>query len=190
DALPIFIKGKRITLASEFHTTGDRARVNQAILDGQGGDAVVEIDESAAGTQIIGFTIQNGIDGISLRAQALILNNRIRHTKDGVDSTGGGGLIKGNIFENNDDDGVDFDDSSSGVIEDNIIAHNGDDGIEIRLHDHEGPPLTITIRGNRITGNGEDGIQLIDYPSLTDRVFYIEHNLIQGNADAGIGLMD
>src|SRR5690606_15911952 len=53
---PVVIKGKRITLASEFHTTGDRARVNQTILDGQGGDAVVEIDESAAGTQIIGFT--------------------------------------------------------------------------------------------------------------------------------------
>ncbi len=187
---PVVIKGKRITLASEFHTTGDPARVNQTVLDGQGEDTIIEIDESAEGTQIIGFTIQNGIDGISLRAQASILNNRIRNTKDGIDSTSGGGLIKGNTFENNNDDGIDFDDSSSGVIEDNVIANNGDDGIEIRLHDHEGPPLTIEIRGNRITGNGEDGIQLIDYPGLTDRVFYIERNLIQGNADAGIGLMD
>lgn len=187
---PILISGKRIIVASEFYTTDDPARVKQTILDGQGADNVVSIDKTATDTQIIGFTIQNGDNGIWLRAQAAILHNRVHQTGDGIDSGNGGGLIKGNTFENNRDDGVDFDNASSGTIEDNRIANNGNDGIEIRLHDYQGPPLTVTIRGNTITGNQEDGIQLIDYPGLTNRVFVIERNLIHDNGLVGIGLMD
>jgi VCBS repeat-containing protein len=111
-------------------------------------------------------------------------------TTDGIDSTSGGGLIKGNLFENNADDGVDFDKDSSGIIENNIIRNNDDDGIEVRLHDYSGSPLNIIIRGNTITGNQEDGIQLIDYPELSDRVITIENNLIQESAQVGLGLMD
>jgi hypothetical protein len=40
-----------------------------------------------------------------------------------------------------------------------------------------------------ITGNGEDGIQIIDYPELSDRRIRIERNLIARNAMAGIGCM-
>jgi hypothetical protein len=184
------IAGKRIILASTFYTTQDRAVIDQTIIDGGGADTVVTIDTDATGTQLIGFTIQEGEDGINLTTQASILDNKIHLTTDGIDSTSGGGLIKGNLFENNADDGVDFDNESSGIIENNIIRNNEDDGIEVRLHDYSGPRLDITIRGNTIMGNQEDGIQLIDYPGLSDRFFTIERNLIQGNAQVGLGLMD
>jgi parallel beta-helix repeat protein len=184
------IAGKRIILASTFYTTQERAVIDQTIIDGGGAATIVTIDNDASGTQLIGFTIQDGEDGINLRTQASILDNKIHLTMDGIDSTSGGGLIKGNLFENNTDDGVDFDNESSGTIENNIIRNNEDDGIEVRLHDYNGPRLDITIRGNTITGNQEDGIQLIDYPGLSDRLFTIERNLIQGNAQVGLGLMD
>ncbi len=184
------IAGKRIILASQFYTTQDRTFIDQTIIDGGGATAVITIDNDATDTQLIGLTIQNGNDGIALKTQASILDNKIHLTEDGIDSTSGGGLIKGNLFENNGDDGVDFDEGSSGTIENNMIRNNDDDGIEVRLHDYSGPRLNIIIRGNTIMGNQEDGIQIIDYPGLTDRVFTIERNLIQGNAQVGLGLMD
>ena len=87
-------------------------------------------------------------------------------------------------------DGIDLDGATEATIENNIIRNNKDDGIEIRLHEYSGPILTVIIRNNTISGNLEDGIQLIDYPDVSDRVFFIERNLIQGSAMAGLGLMD
>ena len=83
-----------------------------------------------------------------------------------------------------------LDGATEATIENNIIRNNKDDGIEIRLHEYSGPILNIIIRNNTIFGNHEDGIQLIDYPDVSDRVFFIEHNLIQESAMAGLGLMD
>ena len=184
------ISGKTITLASEFYTSGDLSLVSQTVIDG-GGNTVITVDSTVGPeAQIIGFTIRNGEDGIATRAKMNILNNHILNTTDGIDSTGGGGLIKSNTFENNRDDGVDFDQASSGIIENNLIRSNGNDGIEIRLHDYTGPELSIVIRGNIIEGNTQDGIQLIDYPSVTNRVFTIERNLFHMNKMAAIGLMD
>ena len=45
------------------------------------------------------------------------------------------------------------------------------------------------MRNNIISGNGEDGIQLIDYTSNSRRVFQIERNVFQNNAMAAIGCM-
>jgi parallel beta helix pectate lyase-like protein len=182
--------GKTITLASQFQTTGDRQFINDTIIDGQGSTVIAVNQMVGPDTKIIGFTIRNGIDGIATQARIHILNNRIVENIDGVDSTSGGGFIQGNTFEGNSDDGVDFDQASSATIEDNIIRNNGNDGVEIRLHQYSGPTLNIIIRNNIISGNLEDGIQLIDYPDLSDRVFRIERNLITNNAMVGLGLMD
>ena len=76
-----------------------------------------------------------------------------------------------------------------GVMEDNIIRNNRDDGIEIRLHKYSGPTLDIVIRRNKIIGNKEDGIQIIDYPDKSDRVIRIERNLIAETSMAAIGCM-
>ncbi|MCK4691988.1 MAG: right-handed parallel beta-helix repeat-containing protein, partial [Anaerolineales bacterium] len=184
------IAGKTITLASEFHTSSDPELIGQTVIDG-GGNTVIVVDSTVGeDTKIIGFTIQNGVDGISATGKFHLLNNRIIDTSDGIDYEGGGGVCRDNTFENNSDDGVDLDGSTEAIVVNNIIRNNGDDGIEIRLHEYSGPTLNIVIRGNIISGNGEDGIQLIDYPDLSDRVITIEHNLIADSAMVGLGLMD
>ena len=188
----ISLSGKTITLGSWFLTTGDTSYIAQTIIDGDGSSKQVIFiaDNVGPETTIIGFTIRNADDGIAPEAKFNLLNNRIINCKDGIDyEEYSGGICRYNIFENNRDDGIDLDDFVDIVIEDNIIRNNNDDGIEIRLHDYTGPLLTYTIRDNIIYGNGEDGIQLIDYHHFSNRVFYIERNLIYNNAMAGLGCM-
>ena len=186
----LVISKKSITLASHFITTGDEQFITNTVIDGNK-QSVIQVTKSAGpDTKIIGFTIQNGDNGISARSTVQILNNHFLHNKDGIDYQDSGGLNSGNLYENNIDDGIDLDGSTEATIENNIIRNNKDDGIEIRLHEYSGPTLNIIIRNNIISGSLEDGIQLIDYPDVSDRVFTIEHNLIQGSAMAGLGLMD
>ena len=181
---------RTITLASYFHTTGEERFINETIIDGAGVNRIITVNKTATDAKIIGFTIQNGNDGIKARGDVQILNNHFQFTKDAVDYQNGGGVNRGNLYENNDDDGIDLDAATSVTIEGNIIRNNKNEGIEIRLHEYTGPVLNIVIRDNIISGNKEDGIQLIDYPGISDRVFLIERNLIQGNSMAGLGLMD
>jgi parallel beta-helix repeat protein len=184
------ISRKSITLASHFLTTGDEQFITDTVIDGNKLSVIKVTQTAGPDTKIIGLTIQNGDNGISARSPLQILNNHFLHNKDGIDYQDSGGLNSGNLYENNIDDGIDLDGSTQAIIENNIIRNNKDDGIEIRLHEYSGPTLNIIIRNNTISGNLEDGIQLIDYPDVSDRVFTIERNLIQGNAMAGLGLMD
>ena len=184
------ISQKSITLASHFLTTGDEQFISNTVIDGNKLSVIKVTKSAGTDTKIIGLTIQNGDNGISARSSLQILNNHFLHNKDGIDYQDSGGLNSGNLYENNIDDGIDLDGSTQATIENNIIRDNKDDGIEIRLHEYSGPTLNIIIRNNTISGNLEDGIQLIDYPDVSDRVFTIERNLIQGNAMAGLGLMD
>jgi parallel beta-helix repeat protein len=186
----LVISKKSVTLASHYITTSDEQFITDTVIDGNK-QSVIQVTKSAGpDIKIIGLTIQNGDNGISARSTVQILNNRFLHNKDGIDYQDSGGLNSGNLYENNIDDGIDLDGSTEATIENNIIRNNKDDGIEIRLHEYSGPTLNIIIRNNTISGNLEDGIQLIDYPDVSDRVFTIEHNLIQGSAMAGLGLMD
>ncbi|MHC4207280.1 MAG: Calx-beta domain-containing protein, partial [Planctomycetota bacterium] len=187
----ILLAGKSVVLASWFLTTGDTSYISQTVLDGSGGTSVITIENSVGtATSIIGLTIQNAVDGIFPHAIFDILNCRIINTNDGIDyESGSGGLCKFNIFENNNDDGIDLDGDIDIIIEDNIIRNNGDDGIEIRLEPYNGPVLNCIIRNNEIYGNDEDGIQLIDYDTVSDRFFLIERNVIYNNVMAGLGCM-
>jgi hypothetical protein len=182
---------KAVTLASWFATTGDPAYIEQTILDGGGGAAVISIPSGAEdGAAIIGFTIQNADDGIAPWARFDLLHNRVRLTTDGADyEDGSGGICRHNVFEDNGDDGVDLDSAIDIVVESNVMRNNGGDGMEIRLQPYTGPTLHYVIRGNQIHGNGEDGIQLIDYDVPTDRRFEIAGNAIHDNAQAGLGMM-
>jgi len=186
------ISGKAIRLISEFAQSGDPAIISGSVIDGQlsGSKAAITIQNDSTGTEINGFTIQNAEAGISARSNTFIVNNRFIGTVDGISVTNTNVEIRNNTFEQNTDDGIDFDEISSGIIENNIICNNGNDGIEVRLHNYTGDPLNITIRGNFIANNQDDGIQLIDYPKVTPRVFLIERNIIVDNGKVGIGLMD
>ncbi len=198
----VTLAGKSIHLASWFLVTQDPRDVLRTVLDGSLSDPDIEdditpmaqwvilIDESAGPqTTVLGFTIRDGEDGIDCKAQARILHNRIVNNVDGIDFENGGGLCQFNEFVANDDDGVDYDDSSRGVVANNVMRDNDDDGMEIRLHPYTGERLAILVRDNVMTGNGENGIQLIDYPELSDRAITIERNVIANNAMAGIGCM-
>jgi len=186
----IQIVGKTISLVSHFYTTNDPSLIEQTIIDGRG-STVITVDPSVGpATKIMGFTIQNGNDGISTAATLQILHNRFIGNRDAIDYEGGGGLCRHNLFENNGDDAIDLDRQTAVIIEDNLIRHNGDDGIEIRLQPYRGPTLDVIIRRNTIMGNDEDGIQLIGYGESSDRFFLIERNLIKDNVKAGLGLMD
>jgi hypothetical protein len=190
------LEGKTITLASHFHTTGDKGHIQKTIIDGgqKGGEEDEKLLYAAPSvgkeTTIIGFTFQNAEGGFDCHAMVRLLHNRFRDIGgDAIDFESGGGLCAHNVFEDCGDDAIDLDEASAGVFERNLIKSMGDDGIEVRLHPYSGPPLTIKLRDNVIIGSEEDGIQLIDYPGLSPRTFFIERNLIVGSAMAGIGCM-
>jgi parallel beta-helix repeat protein len=184
------ISGKRITLASRYHTTGDRAYIDQTILDGNNGTWALRVLPGDGEVEIVGLTLRNADDGLRATGKVRFVDNRVTATGDGIDfGDGSGGLVKDCVFEGNSDDGIDLDNGVSARIEGNVIRSNGDDGIEIRFQAYTGPRLFVTIRDNLITGNGSDGIQLISYDLSTPRTVHIEHNLILDNAKAGVGMM-
>jgi hypothetical protein len=191
--------GKSVRLVSNFDNSHDQADVLRTILDGitvddagrvRPRDQVILVEENAGpATEVIGFTIRNGDDGISCHADIHIAHNYFTGNDDAIDYEGGGGLCEHNKFEKNTDDAVDYDEACDATVVHNEIIDNEDDGIEIRFQPYRGQTLQLTIRDNIITGNAEDGIQIIDYPEMSDRRVRIERNLIAGNAMAGIGLM-
>ena len=184
----IFISRVDITLASNYVESQDETDIRATVIDGQG-ETVLDIRNVGPTTTIVGLTIQNGNDGISARSKIQLLHNRIIGNVDGIDYESGGGLCQWNLFENNYDDGIDLDGACEVTIEDCLILNNDDDGIEIRLHPHGGNTLNIIIRRNLIQGNGEDGIQFIDYDTNSHRVFRIERNIIANNEMAALGCM-
>jgi hypothetical protein len=193
------IAGKSVKLLSDFAMSGDKEAVRKTILDGivtdadgrvRMRDAIILVEASAGPeTEIVGFTIRNGDDGISCQADIRIAHNYFTGNDDALDYEGGGGLCEYNRFEKNRDDAVDYDLDCDAVVVNNEMIDNEDDGIEIRLHDYTDKTLELVIRDNVITGNLEDGIQIIDYPGMSNRRIRIEGNVIAGNAMAGIGCM-
>ncbi len=185
----LVIAGKTITLASNYINTGDPSDISQTIVSG--GSPVISIEPSAADTTVQGLTFQNGGYGLRNRAARLnILNNRFINLSDAVSFEGGGGVCRDNHFDASGDDAIDSDQSGADItIENNTILNSTDDGIEIRLHPYTGPPITIVIRGNYISGSREDGIQLIDYPGLSNRSLRIARNVIVDSAMVGLGCM-
>lgn len=184
------ILGKTITLASQFHTSGDESIIERTVINGR-----IAIDNNAAGTEIVGFTIQNGEDGIKPYSPIVVRHNVIRWTTDGIDFEGGvGSIVTDNIFEENYDDGIDLDEATAAEIRRNIIRNNESDGMEMRIHHYDGDePLQIVIADNLIIGNGDDGLQIIDDLAdgeTTNRIYTIKNNVIAHNGAAGLGFLD
>jgi hypothetical protein len=190
----VLIQDKAVTITSHFYDTGDPSIVDQTVLDGAGADAVVTVGPDIPGmTNFIGITIRDGDDGISGFSPLSVLSCRITDTADAIDYESGafGGVVRGSLIDHNQDDAVDFDGSSWGIIERNWLANNDDDGIEIRLPPRsEAETVRYIIRDNIITGNREDGIQIIGHSSgNSSRELLIHGNLIGDNTDAGLSLM-
>ena len=183
---------RSISLVAATYDQSD-PRNNTAILDGAGGTVVTISRGIDPGPTITGFVIRNGNNGIAVQSPATIEHSHIIDNQDAIDYVrGGGGIAVGNVMERSIDDNIDSNHPTVDLtIEDNEILQAGGDGIEVRLHDDAIAETTvITIRGNEIVGNRQDGIQLIDYFDDTDRLLVIERNLIKSAGLAGIGLMD
>ena len=186
--------GKSITLASEYLATRDRGAIEATVLQGgstdgkKGTGPILAIERTVNGAKIVGFTFFQGDHGILNRGNIEVLENRFVENRDGVSFESGRGIVRGNVFERSRDDGIDMDGASQGTIENNVIRDSRDDGLELRLHDYTGQPtLEIVIRGNTFSGNGGDGVQLIDYPGRSSRTLRLERNIFVKNAMAGIG---
>jgi hypothetical protein len=189
-----------LTLNKAVHlqaTTFDQAdpRRNSVIIDGNGASAVITIPSGlTAPPRLTGLVVRNGSsDGISPRSPFTAEACYFTGAGDLIDyERGSGGLLRGNVFEAAGDDAIDLDHPNVDLlIEANRISSSRQDGIEIRLQDDAlARQATTTIRENEIRGNGQDGIQLIDYATDTNRRFVIERNLFTGNRSAAIGLMD
>ena len=167
---------------------------NTTILTASSGESVVTIDADVSpAPALVGLVFRGGHDGVSVRSPIRIEGCAFIRNRDGLDlEMGGGGVIAGNLFRDQIDDGVDLDHAVRDVrVVRNRIVDARDDGIEIRLHDDAiSVTARILIGGNQILRSAEDGIQLIDYADLTNRWITVRRNLIQGSALAGLGLMD
>lgn len=152
--------------------------------------------------EILGLTVQGGDSGVNVRPNARILleDCHVRGNDDGVELEGRNetthalarGTVRRCLIEENGDDGVDVDQRSELWLEDSVIRNNVQDGIEIRLQDNQFEPgerIRNVILRNRIEGNGEDGLQLIDYYTETPREFRVERNVFVDNGAAGLGMM-
>ncbi len=197
----VFVDRKSLTLASRFLTTGDTAVVSRTVLRGAAADmcagfpgcvgrSVIEFGKTAHGSAVIGLTVTGGEDGIRSQAMVDITGCHIVGNGDGVDFvSGSGGTFRSSLFARNSDDGIDLNGRIQARIIDNDIRENRQDGVEYRLYAYHGPTQTIEFIGNRITGNRSDGIQLIDYPDVSNRVIRIEGNLFSANGDAAVGFL-
>jgi Right handed beta helix region len=192
------IAEKRVTLASCFYTTGDPDCIENTILQGIGPfhnlPYVIQIRSSAPdGSRFIGLTIENGSDGIHSNSRFEIRDSVVRLCGDGLDyNEGAGGLVINTLIEENFEDGIDINGIVDVTIEDSIIRNNLDEGIEVRLDDQGtfvNPLYPIIIRGNTISGNAQDGIQLINSSTLTPREVTIDGNILADNLRAGVGML-
>jgi hypothetical protein len=182
-----------ITLRGRSYSPDDPRR-NTTILDGRGATVVTIPRDVTPAPTVVGLVIADGADGIAIRSPARIMHSSfVRGASDSLDyESGGGGVVRNNVFVGSEDDAIDLDHLVRDVrLLDNHIWNSGDDGIEIRLHDDViAKTAAAVIRGNSIIGSDEDGIQIIDYYTQTNRRILIKRNMIRDSAMAGIGLMD
>jgi Right handed beta helix region len=185
---------KSITVKARVHDAVE-PRNNRTVIDGGDSPAVTIASGLSPPPNLIGFELRSaGDDGVLIRSPARIQYNHIVSGKDLLQfDSGGGGIVRGNVLEGSRDDAIDINHPNRNLlIESNRMLAIHQDGIEVRLHDDAKIAKTalLTIRDNQITGAGQDGIQIIDYHTQTNRRIVIERNLIHHNARAAIGLMD
>lgn len=196
---PTLYVPRTLTLASTFYTTGDTSMINETVISNPSAETETVIVSSASGpdTRIVGFTVRDGKDGIKVRGAAVIEHNLLTNlATDAVDfPRDTTGLVQHNTMEHNGDDAVDVNESSP-VIVDNLMRNNAGDGVEIRVTNMVAPVDEVIIRGNDILDNTQDGVQIIDDDAITATpaesatLFTLDRNVIAGNVQAGLGLMD
>ena len=171
---------------------------NTTILDGGGRGTTILIPPGLNQMPTIrGFVIRNGSGDNILASSAFIAEFNYIYAADNLVSyqMGAGGFNRSNIYFGAVNNAIRLDNMNSPLtVENNRIMYSGASGIEIGLQAATAPQaiVEIGIWNNMILGNGEDGIQFINYASDsqdTHRRFTIAGNLIANNRMAGLGLM-
>ena len=107
-----------------------------------------------------GIHLEKHLGGSNPRTAFHIEGCLVTGTRDGIDVEGNQGVVTRSRLIRNSDDGLDYDGDADVAAIDNEIRDNFDDGIEIRLQSR----TLARIQGNIISGNGEDGIEIISTP--------------------------
>lgn len=157
-----------------------------------------------SGGMISGFVISgNGVDGIQANDTvdlALADNVIIGNTHAGIAVQGGSGLtISRNTVSDNGSDGIKVEEKDDSpitgmTVSTNTIADNVGDGIDIKGKDSSGQDhdeIKLTISGNTITGNRDNGILsdgLNDVAISTNRISGSTNNgiTVDGSTDNGV----
>ena len=105
-------------------------------------------------TSISGNTIKHGIY-LDAPTSVHIVSNTLCSSENGiVVDVGGYTIIEDNTIENNNNAGIDVEDSQNTLIETNLITDNGVNGLWVNNVNY------LTIINNNIINNGQDGINL------------------------------
>jgi len=107
-----------------------------------------------------GIHFEKHLGGSDPRTAFHIEGCLVTGTRDGIDVEGNQGMVTRSRLIRNSDDGLDYDGDADVAAIDNEIRDNFDDGIEIRMQSR----TLARIQGNVISGNGEDGIEIISTP--------------------------
>lgn len=185
---------KSVTISSEWKLSGDELKIEETVIDSQ--DSIL-FNIKKDDVEISGLRIINGDHPLNIMARATIKNNHFVDNLDAMSYEGSGGGYTGyNTVENDRDDGLDLDIRYGGenrgtdiIVEHNTILNSNDDGIEIRLYDYPDQNIHYIIRGNKISGSKNAGIQIISYDIFTGKTFDIHHNIITG-CKTGFGCME
>jgi len=191
----LFIDKNNITIASRYLTSGDENDINNTILIGDPAVRLIDgVLGQSANLKIIGLTMTNADKGVTFTDDYGEIHycNLTDMTHDAIsfDSNAGGAVTHCRV-ERAGDDAIDIDTRHDGsfLIAYNELIDSYDDSIEIHLYNHTGINMHYDIHDNLFSIAGEDGIQLIDYATNTDRTFDIYRNIFEGMGDVGIGSM-
>ncbi|NPA94986.1 MAG: hypothetical protein GXO58_06125, partial [Thermodesulfobacteria bacterium] len=177
---------KKLTIASNYLLSKNEADIENTVIN-QGSHCFF-FKEGAEGSTITGLKFESRRDPVETEVHINVLHNifyKSSHDAISFDS-GSGGYCAYNIIERSSDDGIDIDNDVDVVIEANQILECGDDGISMSLNHYTGPVLKTVIRGNVISGNDDDGIDIRPATGVTDRSFEISRNIIDHNGDVGL----
>ena len=194
----IKVKQKNLTIASKYHTTGDKSYIDKTIIKGTGNkNSQRFLEAESKNLKLIGISGENFGKFIVFKYGN---ENLVDHCKliniDGdavsFDETSGGKVLH-TLIDFSGDDAIDVDSKIQGKFEFayNTLLHSHDDGIEIHLWKDKRNKIVNTmhfnIHDNVIKFSHKDAIQLIDFSDNTNRTFDISNNTFSHNGHVALG---
>ena len=167
-------------------TMSGESSISGMVLDGGSAGVLVS---GKADVRITETRMINGYEGVWFDTQgghvAIDRVEILNVEADAIDLEGQTGTISNSTIIGSGDDAIDFDGNANVTVFGNSLLDSHDDGIEIRLLEK----TVAHIYDNVISGNGEDGIEIIQSPKSPpqENSVRIHDNEIRENSRYGIG---